>query len=375
MLVGLIWLLGKLPQGAGLALARPLGWMLYRLLGRRRHIARRNIERCFPDLGADEHESLVREHFEALGRMVFEICFAWNAPRQRFDRMARSEGAENLERARAKGRGILLLTMHSTCLEIGGRIASELVPEIRGVYRPLEDHLTMVYFDPRGMGGSGPIREEADMGLEAVRADFDALRTHLGLEKVHAIGWSNGAMNLLLLAAERPATIDAAIFLHGTAAYTADDRVQFAENYPEVMQGFVAMQQELQNPDMTDEQKTARMHQGWIEVFFPAACADSEAMMPVLREVFLVDSFSWRHSDYSQREAPGFDARDRLGEITARSLIVVGAHDTIPPYKGEEMRDGIAGSELVVFENSGHFSTLEEPERLVRVVVDFLAKE
>jgi len=110
-------------------------------------------------------------------------------------------------------------------------------------------------------------------------------------------------------------------------------------------------------------------------LLFPAACADPEAMMPVLREVFPVDSFSWPHAEYSQRSAPTFDARDRLGEITARSLIVVGAHDTIPPEKGEEMRDGIAGSELVVFENSGHFSTLEEPEKLVQVVVGFLGKE
>jgi len=62
----------------------------------------------------------------------------------------------------------------------------------------------MVYFDPRGMGGSGPVREDGDMGMAAVRADFDALRRHLGLDRVSAIGWSNGAMNLILLAAENP---------------------------------------------------------------------------------------------------------------------------------------------------------------------------
>jgi proline iminopeptidase len=249
------------------------------------------------------------------------------------------------------------------------------VTGLRGVYRPLEEHLTMVYFDPRGMGGSGPIREEADMGIAAVRADFDALRGHLGLEKVNAIGWSNGAMNLLLLAAERPETIDTAIFLHGAASYGPEDMSHMAENYPELMRAFAAMQEELKNPELTDEQKTARMHQAWIESYFPVACADAEAMMPVLSQTFLVDSFSWPHADYSQREAPGFDARDRLGEITARSLIIVGEHDTMPPEKGEVMRDGIAGSELVVLESSGHFSTLEEPEKLVQVVMDFLESE
>ena len=67
---------------------------------------------------------------------------------------------------------------------------------LRGLYRGLEEHFTLVYFDPRGMGQSGPIREETDMGKAAVRADFDALRRHLQLDRVNAIGWSNGAMNL-----------------------------------------------------------------------------------------------------------------------------------------------------------------------------------
>ena len=42
---------------------------------------------------------------------------------------------------------------------------------LRALYRPLEERLTMVYFDPRGMGGSGPVVEEADMGLEAHTSD------------------------------------------------------------------------------------------------------------------------------------------------------------------------------------------------------------
>ena len=78
---------------------------------------------------------------------------------------------------------------------------------LRAMYRPLEERLTMVYFDPRGMGGSEAVREDADRGLAAVRADFQALREHLGLEAVNAIGWSNGAVNLIWLAHENPETL------------------------------------------------------------------------------------------------------------------------------------------------------------------------
>src|SRR5512134_2959315 len=87
------------------------------------------------------------------------------------------------------------------------------LPALRAMYRPLDEKLTLVYFDPRGMGGSAPVRQESDRGLAAVRADFQALRAHLKLDKVNAIGWSNGAINLIWLAREHPETLSSAIFV------------------------------------------------------------------------------------------------------------------------------------------------------------------
>src|SRR4029453_18691977 len=38
---------------------------------------------------------------------------------------------------------------------------------LRAMYRPLESKLTMVYFDPRGMGASAPAQTDADRGMGA----------------------------------------------------------------------------------------------------------------------------------------------------------------------------------------------------------------
>jgi len=243
---------------------------------------------------------------------------------------------------------------------------------LRGVFGPLEQRLTLVYYDPRGMGGSGPVVEDADMGLAAVRADFDALRRHLGLEQVNAIGWSNGAMNLLLVASEYADTVENAIFVHGAPAYTEEDAKRFAEGYPELMASFQSLQGQLQDPDLTDDEKTAMMHRVWIEEFFPASCADAEATQPLLRQTFRKESFDWRHANYSNQEAPFFDARDRLAAITAHSLVIVGTHDMLPVTAGEEMRDGIPDAQLVVLQDSGHFAFLEQPERFREIVWSFL---
>ena len=50
---------------------------------------------------------------------------------------------------------------------------------LRGLYRPLEEKLTLVYFDPRGMGASGPAATDADRGMAAVREELRALQRQL----------------------------------------------------------------------------------------------------------------------------------------------------------------------------------------------------
>jgi pimeloyl-ACP methyl ester carboxylesterase len=243
---------------------------------------------------------------------------------------------------------------------------------LRGVFGPLEERLTMVYFDPRGMGESSPIIEEADMGMAAVRADFQALREHLGLASVNAIGWSNGAMNLIMLAAERPETIETAIFLHGAASFTEKDMVSYSEKYPEMVDAWRALLREMQNPDLGDEQKTEKMRAMWLGEWFPISFADQTTAPGILDRIFADAEFSWAHADYSQREHPEFDTRGLLPQITARCLVITGAHDTMPVSKGEEMAAGIPDAQFVLFESSGHYAPAEEPEAFTDLVFGFL---
>lgn len=243
---------------------------------------------------------------------------------------------------------------------------------LRSLYRPLEDNLTMVYFDPRGMGESSPIVTEADMGMASVRADFQALREHLGLESVNAIGWSNGAMNLILLAAEHPESIETAIFLHGATHFSEEDRAAYAEKYPEVIAAWGALIAELQNPDLTDDERTARMRDMWINDWFPVTFADRARAYEVLNRTFERAEFSWAHASYSQTDQAEFDARSLLPQITARSLVIGGAHDAIPAASGEEMSAAIPDAEFILLESSGHYAPVEEPEAFKNLVLSFL---
>jgi L-proline amide hydrolase len=66
--------------------------------------------------------------------------------------------------------------------------------------------------------------------------------------------------------------------------------------------------------------------------------------------------------------------KDRVHEIRVPTLLVSGRHDEATPALQQVLLDGIDGSEWVVFEESSHMPHVEERERYMQVVGDWLAR-
>jgi pimeloyl-ACP methyl ester carboxylesterase len=243
---------------------------------------------------------------------------------------------------------------------------------LRAMYRPLEEKLTLVYFDPRGMGQSGPAREDSDRGLAAVRADLLALRAHLKLGKVNVIGWSNGAINLIWLAHEHPEALASAIFLHGMASMTAEDNKDIEAKHPELVRKYGALLAAVSKPGLSVAEQNALQRKMWLDDYFPVLFADRERGKALVAEVFKDAQLSWPHAEYANEEMPAFDARDKLAAIPVRSLVIAGAHDMLPPERVKGLADGLPNAQFVVFGKSGHFAPVEEPEGFEAAVYGFL---
>jgi lipid A biosynthesis lauroyl (or palmitoleoyl) acyltransferase len=125
----------RLPWPLQRMLGRAIGALLRLLLPGRRRVAERNLELCFPELGATEREALLREHFAALGTSLFEFGRAWWGSVAPMRRGLVVEGLEHIEAARAAGRGVIVVSGHFTTLEICGRLMCDHVP-LAGMYRP-----------------------------------------------------------------------------------------------------------------------------------------------------------------------------------------------------------------------------------------------
>jgi len=130
--------LGRLPLRYAQRATRWLAGPMRLLMRRRSSIVRRNLELCFPELDDSDRSQLLRNHFRNLAESVGEISFAWHHPGKLDSTTGEVVGLAHLERARADGRGVMLLTGHFTCLEVAARLFGEEV-QARAIYRPLDN--------------------------------------------------------------------------------------------------------------------------------------------------------------------------------------------------------------------------------------------
>jgi L-proline amide hydrolase len=65
---------------------------------------------------------------------------------------------------------------------------------------------------------------------------------------------------------------------------------------------------------------------------------------------------------------------ERVGAIEAPTLLVSGRHDEATPATVQPFADAIPDVAWEVFEDSSHMPFVEEPERYLAVVAEFLAR-
>lgn len=135
-----LWLamraVAQLPLRRALGLGRRFGRVLVRVKRREHETARRNLTVCFPELSAEAREELLARHFESVGMSFVEMAIGWLWPIERLLEVIRIEGREHLDEARAKGKGVLLVTAHFTTLDIGVSVLESLCPQCSAMYRP-----------------------------------------------------------------------------------------------------------------------------------------------------------------------------------------------------------------------------------------------
>ena len=121
---GLLWLLHFLPLGALTAVGDFAGTVGYYLARSRRRIGRVNLALCFPDVLPRDREQLLKRHFRAFGRAVFERGVMFWGSKARIQDMVQVEGVEHY--LALKGKPLIIFAPHFVGIDMGAaRLATE----------------------------------------------------------------------------------------------------------------------------------------------------------------------------------------------------------------------------------------------------------
>jgi proline iminopeptidase len=227
----------------------------------------------------------------------------------------------------------------------------------------LGDVLRLVYYDHRGNGRSSRPPPET-VTLAQLAADADALRVHLGLDKVAVLGHSFGGIVALEYALRYPERLSHLILVGTTAAFDYWDEIDAnLRRRPLPPEALAAW-----GTAPADDAAMAENARATAPLYFHRY--DPALTQRLFADVLFSAEASRRGSELIQ----GYDATARIGAIRAPTLLLVGRDDFIaPPSQAERLRRGIPGAELVVFERSGHHPYAEEPEAFVAAVRRWLA--
>jgi proline iminopeptidase len=240
----------------------------------------------------------------------------------------------------------------------------------------LDDGLELILLDPRGTGGSDRPADPSAYSIQEYADDVEALRKHLGFERLNLLGHSHGGVVAMAYAAVHPDRV-ARLILASTLARWAPEQQEAMNEWVEAHAGEpwyadakAALEAEQAGEFETDEEMAEL---GFREFpFYFAHYGDVERAYVDTLRADPTNADTLRHFNNEIFET--FDLRPELERITAPTLVITGGVDFITgPPSAAEIEQGLADVSKVVIPDCGHFLFVEAPEAFVEAVTAFVA--
>jgi len=167
-----------LPPNMAYAFARLCARALDRAVPKLRRVAETNLRFALPELSAQERSRLIDGVFASVARLLADFARFPAINASNVQDVIRYEGLEHYERARQKGRGILVATAHLGNWELSAFTHALMTEPMHVMVRPLDNPLIDRVVEERRQLSGNKLILKKDSALSIVRA----------LKANHAVG-------------------------------------------------------------------------------------------------------------------------------------------------------------------------------------------
>ncbi|HEX4044841.1 MAG TPA: alpha/beta hydrolase [Gammaproteobacteria bacterium] len=234
----------------------------------------------------------------------------------------------------------------------------------------LQEVAQLVFIDHRGCGRSKKTKQ-SDYTLENNIEDVEALRQHLGLERINILGTSYGGMVAQGYAIRYPKHLDKLILVVTAPSYRfIDDAKKVLQERGDAKQ--IAICEKLWNG-------TFKSHKQVMDFFKQTDSLYSVTTKNTRYYNAKKSKTTWSYQALNEGFSNflrHFDFIPQLKKITCPTLVLAGQEDWIcPPVQAKIIAQHIPHAQLKIFKKCGHALAVDAHSRYIEVIKHFLKKK
>ncbi len=238
-----------------------------------------------------------------------------------------------------------------------------------------DDDRPIVLYDQIGCGNSMVTEHPELFNAQTWLDELEQIRHDLKLDELHILGQSWGGMLNIFYAIERkPKGVKSYILsstLH-SAKLWAEEQHRNIKFMPEEMQKAIAEAEA--KDEYTDPQFLAAEKEFMLRHCAPKTTEDMPMCFREKRQRGVeAYNVAWGPNEFTPKgNLKDYDFTDRMHEIDKPTLVISGQMDMSTPYIAKDMHDRIKNSKWELFQNSRHVPYMEETEKYIRVLKEWL---
>ena len=241
---------------------------------------------------------------------------------------------------------------------------------------PMARNHSLFVYDQRGIGRSTLVSDSTALAAQRYVEDLEAIRKHLGLEKLTLLGHSWGVAPATLYAIQYPERVRRMILVgtipaQQSALTRAFESMAAARDSATLRR--MAELSRIREANPADRSACREYYQLWFTPFFGTSSAASRMQGNVcagspesLTNKPNVGRFTWA-------SLGNWDWNTSLSSVRVPTLIIQGELDPLPIQSAREWAAAMPNARLLALKGVGHFPYVESPEVFFAAVNRFLS--